>query len=151
MPIWLLGWQFCSLHLLKQWHQTVKFQKVAIKHININMRRRLLWQQLAHYSCQSYVLSTLIAILDTFEQIGPLSLRCIVSSGLPFIFTKMFKKYSYKNDQRRTDHDKVLEECSKCMKEIPEARKNYILKMTKKLVESDTAPNTYSTILYHLL
>ena len=33
------------------------------------------------------------------------------------------------------------------MKEIPEARKNYILKMTKNLVESDTAPNTYSTIL----
>lgn len=147
MSIWLLGRQFCSLHLLKQWHQTVKIQQVAMKHVNINIRRRLLWHQLAHYSCQSFVLSTLIAILDTFEHIGTLSLRCIVSSGLLFISTKMFKKFSYKNDQRKTDHDKILEECSECMKEIPEARKNYILKMTKKLVESDTAPNTYSTIL----
>ena len=43
--------------------------------------------------------------------------------------TKVF----YKNGQRKTDHDKVLEKSEECTKQILEAKKNYILKMTKKL------------------
>ena len=60
-------------------------------------------------------------------------------------------KFFYKNGQRKTDHDKVLEKFEECTKQILEAKKNYILKMTKKLADSNTSPKTYWTILNRLL
>ena len=57
----------------------------------------------------------------------------------------------YKNGQRKIDHDKVLEKSEECTKQILEAKKNYILKMTKKLADSNTSPKTYWTILNRLL
>ena len=44
--------------------------------------------------------------------------------------------FFYKNGHRKTDHDKVLEKSA----EVLEAKKNYILKMIKKLADSNTAP-----------
>ena len=44
-------------------------------------------------------------------------------------------KFFYKNGQRKVDHDKVLEKSEECTKQIVEAKKNYIPKMTKKLAE----------------
>ena len=63
--------------------------------------------------------------------------------------------FSYKNGQRKINHDKVLEKSEECTKQILEAKTNYILKMTKKLADSNTSPKTYWTILnrfllYHL-
>ena len=49
----------------------------------------------------------------------------------------------YKNDQRKTDHDKVLEKAAESTKEILEGKKNYILKVAKKLADSNTAPKRY--------
>ena len=60
-------------------------------------------------------------------------------------------KFFYKNGQRKPDHDKVLEKSEECTKQILEAKKNYILKMTKKLVDSNTSPKVYWTILNRLL
>ena len=60
-------------------------------------------------------------------------------------------KFFYKNDQRIIDHDKVLEKSEECTKQILEAKKNYILKMTKKLADSNTSPKTYWAILNRLL
>ena len=48
--------------------------------------------------------------------------------------TKIF----YKNGQRKTDREKVLEKATECTNEILEAKKNYILKMSKKLEDSHT-------------
>ena len=59
--------------------------------------------------------------------------------------------FFYKNGQRKIDHDKVLEKSEECTKQILEAKKNYILKMTKKLADSNTSPKTYWTILNRLL
>ena len=56
--------------------------------------------------------------------------------------TKVF----YKNGPRKIDHDKVLEKSEECTKQILEAKKNYILKMTKKLADSNTSPETYLAI-----
>ena len=61
--------------------------------------------------------------------------------------TKLF----YKNGQRKVDHDKVLEKSEECTKQILEAKKNYILKMTKKLADSNTSSKSYWTILNRLL
>ena len=60
-------------------------------------------------------------------------------------------KFFYKNGQRKVDHDKVLEKSEECTKQILEAKKNYILKMTKKLADSNTSSKSYWTILNHLL
>ena len=60
-------------------------------------------------------------------------------------------KFFYKNGQRKTDHDKVLEKSEECTKEILEAKKNYILKMTKTLADSNTPAKAYWTILNRLL
>ena len=57
----------------------------------------------------------------------------------------------YINGQRKIDHDKVLEKSEECTKQILEAKKNYILKMTKKLADSNTSPKTYWTIINCLL
>ena len=56
----------------------------------------------------------------------------------------------YKNGQRKIDHDKVSEMSGECTKQILEAKKNYILKMTKKIVHSNGSPKTYWTILNRL-
>ena len=61
--------------------------------------------------------------------------------------TKLF----HKNGQRKVDHDKVLEKSEECTKQILEAKENYILKMTKKLADSNTSPKSYWTILSRLL
>ena len=59
--------------------------------------------------------------------------------------------FFYKNGQRKVDHDKVLEKSEECTKQILEAKKNYILKMTKKLADSNTSSKSYWTILNRLL
>ena len=65
---------------------------------------------------------------------------------------KIFKKrckltrFFYKNGQRKVDHDKVLEKSEECTKQILEAKKNYILKMTKKLADSNTSSKSHWTI-----
>ena len=61
--------------------------------------------------------------------------------------TKLF----YKNGQRTIDHDKILEKSEECTKQILEAKKNFNLKMTKKLADFNASPKTYWTILNHLL
>ena len=61
--------------------------------------------------------------------------------------TKFFRK----SGQRKIDHDKVLEKSEECTKQILEAKKNYILKMTKTLADSNTSLKTYWTILNRLL
>ena len=61
------------------------------------------------------------------------------------------RNFFYKNGQKKIDHDKVLEKSEECTKQILEAKKNYILKMTKKLADSNTSPKTYWTILNRLL
>ena len=60
-------------------------------------------------------------------------------------------KYFYKNGQRKIDHDKILEKSVECTKQIFETKKNYILKMTKKIADSNTSSKTYWTILNRLL
>ena len=61
--------------------------------------------------------------------------------------TKLF----YKNGQTTTDHKNVLLKSAECTKEIIEAKKMYILTMSKKLEDSKTAPKTYWTILNRLI
>ena len=60
-------------------------------------------------------------------------------------------KFVNKNGQRKIDHDKVLKKPEECTKQILEAKKNYILKMNKKVTDSNTSPKTYWTILNRLL
>ena len=59
--------------------------------------------------------------------------------------------FFYKNGQRKIYHNKVLEKSQECTKPILEAKKNYILKMTKKLADSNTSAKTYWTKLNRLL
>ena len=61
--------------------------------------------------------------------------------------TKIF----YKNGQRKTGCEKVLEKATECTNQNLEAKKNYILKMSKKLEDSHTAPKAYWTILNRLI
>ena len=44
-----------------------------------------------------------------------------------------------------------MEKSEECAKQILEAKKNYIVKMTKKLADSNTSPKMYWTILNRLL
>ena len=60
-------------------------------------------------------------------------------------------KFFYKNFHGKIDHDKVLEKSEKSTTQICEAKKNYILKMTKKLADSNASSKTYWTILNRLL
>ena len=53
--------------------------------------------------------------------------------------------------RKKVDHDKVWEESEECTKQILEAKKNYILIMTKKLADSNTSSKSYWTILNRLL
>ena len=57
----------------------------------------------------------------------------------------------YKNGLRNSDHIKVLEKLEKCTSLISEAKKNYVLKMTSKLEDSNTAPKTYWSTLNRFL
>ena len=58
----------------------------------------------------------------------------------------MFYKYS----QRKFDLDKVLEKSEDCTKQILEINMNYILKITKKLKDSNTSTKTSKSILNRL-
>ena len=58
---------------------------------------------------------------------------------------KLTKRF-HKNDQRKIDHDKVLEKSEECTKQILEAKKNYVLRMTRNHAYSNTSPKTYWTI-----
>ena len=60
--------------------------------------------------------------------------------------TKIF----YKNGQRKTHRENVLEKPTECANEILEAEKKYILKMNKTLEDSHTALKTYWTIINRL-
>ena len=60
-------------------------------------------------------------------------------------------KYFYRNGQRESDRNKVLEKPAEYTREILEPKKQYILKMTNKLEDYFTAPKTYWTIINHLL
>ena len=64
--------------------------------------------------------------------------------------TRKLTNFFYKNGQRKIDHDKVLEKSEECTKQILEAKKNCILKMTKKLADSNTSSKLYWTILNRL-
>ena len=60
-------------------------------------------------------------------------------------------KCYYKNGQKKSDFEKLLEKSSDCTKEILEAKNNYILKMTTKLQDPKTAAETHWAILRRLL
>ena len=60
-------------------------------------------------------------------------------------------KYFYRNGQRESNQDKVLEKSAECTREILEGNRQYILKMTSKLEDAFSAPKTYWTITNHLL
>ena len=60
-------------------------------------------------------------------------------------------KFFYKNGQRQIDHDKVFEKSEEYFKQNFEAKKNYILKITKKITDSNTSQKKYWTILNRLL
>ena len=62
--------------------------------------------------------------------------------------TKIFCK----SGQRKTDHEKVMEKATaECINEILQAKKNYLLEMSKKLENFHTAPNAHWTILNRLI
>ena len=63
--------------------------------------------------------------------------------------SKLTKCY-YRNGQKKSDYEKLLEKSSDCTKEILEAKNSYILKMTTKLQDPETA-KTYWNILSRLL
>ena len=56
-------------------------------------------------------------------------------------------KIFYKNGQINSNHIKVLEKSEECTSLIFEAKKNYILKMTSKLEDCNTASKTCWSIL----
>ena len=60
---------------------------------------------------------------------------------------RKLSKNFYINCLRKNDHDKILEKSEECAKQNIEVKKNYILKMTKKLTDSNTSPKAYWTIL----
>ena len=51
-------------------------------------------------------------------------------------------KYFYRNGQRESDRDKVLEKYAECTRGILEAKIQNILKMTSKLEDAFSAPKT---------
>ena len=62
--------------------------------------------------------------------------------------TKIFCK----SGQRKTDKEKVMEKATaECINEILQAKKNYLLQMSKKLENFHTAPNAHWTILNRLI
>ena len=69
------------------------------------------------------------------------------------VFERIMKadNFFYTNGQQKIDHDKVLEQSEECTQQILDAKRNYILKMNKKLADSNTSPKTYWTTLNCLL
>ena len=61
-----------------------------------------------------------------------------------YIYLEIIKKIYIKCD-------KISEKSAECTAEIRESKKNYILNMTSKLVDSHTAPKTYWTLLNRFL
>ena len=59
--------------------------------------------------------------------------------------------FFYKRGLRKIDHDKVMEKSEECTKQILEAKMNSILKITKKLADSNASSKSYWTILNCLL
>ena len=59
--------------------------------------------------------------------------------------SKLTKCY-YKNGQKKSGYEKLLEKFSDCTKEILEAKNNYFHKMTTKLQDPKTAAKTYWAI-----
>ena len=55
---------------------------------------------------------------------------------------KLTKSF-HKNGQRKIDDDKVLKKSEECIKQILEAKKNYILNMTKNLADFNTSTRLY--------
>ena len=64
--------------------------------------------------------------------------------------SKLTKCY-YKNGQKKSDYEKLLEKSSDCNREILEAKNNYILKMTTTFQDPKTAAKMYWVILSRLL
>ena len=64
--------------------------------------------------------------------------------------SKVTKSY-YKNDQQKSDYDKVLEKSADCTKKITQTKNDYINKVTDKLQNPSAALKTYWAILSHLL
>ena len=60
-------------------------------------------------------------------------------------------KFFYRNGQKESDRDKVLEKSAECTREILKAKKQHILKMTSRLEDAFTAPKNYWAIINHLL
>ena len=60
-------------------------------------------------------------------------------------------KYFYRNGQRESYRDKVLEKYAECTRGILEAKIQNIRKMTSKLEDAFSAPKPYWTIINHLL
>ena len=92
-------------------------------------------------------------LLDIFRNFIPNKKKTKCDSRKPPWMTGNIRKslkerckltiFFYQNGQRKTDHDNVLE---KSVAEVLEAENNYILKMTKKLADSNTVPKTYWNI-----
>ena len=57
-------------------------------------------------------------------------------------------KYFYKNSQRESNHNKVLENSAECARQIFEAKKNDILEVTNK---PNIAPKSYCVMSNRLL
>ena len=56
--------------------------------------------------------------------------------------SKLTKCY-YKNDQKKSCHEKLLEKPFGCSKKTSEAKNHYVLKMTTKLRDPKAAAKTY--------
>ena len=61
------------------------------------------------------------------------------------------RKCFYRNDQKESDHDKLLEKSAECTREVLEAKREYILKIATKLEDAFTAPKPHWTIRNYLL
>ena len=55
--------------------------------------------------------------------------------------SKLSKSY-YKNRQKKSDYEKLLEKSSDCTIEFLEAKNNYIFKITRKLQDPKTQSKT---------
>ena len=56
-------------------------------------------------------------------------------------------KPSYRNGQKESDHNRLLEQSMECTRDNLEAKGRYILKMSNKIRDINTAPKTCSNIL----
>ena len=56
-------------------------------------------------------------------------------------------KLSYRNGQKESDHNRLWEQSMECTRDNLEAKGRYILKMSNKIRDINTAPKTCSNIL----